>query len=940
MATLTRPKEEGDQNQRTNSTNAIEDLSSTVPSPFPSIQIKPTTNTRELQAPERPSVSIEGSNTQESSVDSHAIACTSKEIPVDIRLEEDHTQTVANVLPSISQVENSCLIALNTLLANARPHFPWAPILPPRRHSMPSPTSALPSTSIIEQDITPALNTLLSNLRSLAGEEQGMIQIAPESMERSGMISELHNRVNVLADTLVESDAQLAKSLVSLLAHVERLTQIQPDSLHTPDAAQLDFAPDQHSLSIYDTLNRQVSHLKAQRTETEGNPRQLEETFAVRNRLEQRILWDRIDDDLEVVSRLCRRRMNAVDPFADDFDDIHRAVSPSLPPEYDPADYEPPEYRISHEYSLLQEKEKEKKPRLTVEDDRQTLNPPRSSTVGIQDEKMRLEFEAVTMAIDRLYQVAPQLHNQRVELKKKKLEEMERASKATAATSSTVNGAQRSRSGSSAEKTEFPRIASGKGKSKLRDDERDLDNMLLLIGKASSRRLNDQAVIMTDDMKSRIQKAKQQDDEDRRKFVEQLATHSDAGRLHNQDATIPSSPRIKDPDALLTLPEFIREAVPPGIQTTLNDPNALLTLPEFVRESQQMNLANGSTESNGSNSPRPSALEAKEKKTGKSLYKHRSKSFSSASGAGAWLISKGWMRQPSSLIPNLINDDTSKSPRSQGSIHTQILNISSLSFMAAGLNVTFVAEFQEYLNTVIILFKLDGLEHPPKQVILEVVPNPGEGVTSGDRILVKHGASWSPPLLLPTRVLLGKFTAQPTGDHYEIKLETPASPQSTGSGPVALLDAVQLTNISPSSFVCSSCSLPLAQNPAAQQATSSEQSINGPSPPNLTFKDLPSEYWAELVDAWMCHQDQKLTERITQGAKEGFWPAKDECLVGGSYLLFEGASIIKSNTKQTDKKNVSFSSKPVFFGATMLADEKKAFTGLSTSGHSHFFLDL
>jgi ubiquitin-protein ligase E3 D len=229
--------------------------------------------------------------------------------------------------------------------------------------------------------------------------------------------------------------------------------------------------------------------------------------------------------------------------------------------------------------------------------------------------------------------------------------------------------------------------------------------------------------------------------------------------------------------------------------------------------------------------------------------------------------------------------------------------------LAAGLNVTFVAEFQEYLNTVILLFKLDGYDSPPKQVTLEVVPNMGEGVTSGDRILVKHGANWSPPLLLPTRVSLGKFTAQPTGEHYEIKLETPPSTQSNGSGPVALLDAVQLTNLSPSSFVCSSCSLPLAQNLVNQQTPSQQPSDPNSNTTNqctsLTFRDLPSEYWAELVDAWMCHHDQKLTERITQGAKEGVWPAKDECLVGGSYLLFEESSIIKSNTKQTDKKNVS-----------------------------------
>ena len=65
-------------------------------------------------------------------------------------------------------------------------------------------------------------------------------------------------------------------------------------------------------------------------------------------------------------------------------------------------------------------------------------------------------------------------------------------------------------------------------------------------------------------------------------FVEQLANHSDAGRFHAQDATF-QPPRTKDPEALLSLPEFIREAVPPEAQR-LEDPLALLTLPEFVRE--------------------------------------------------------------------------------------------------------------------------------------------------------------------------------------------------------------------------------------------------------------------------------------------------------------------------------------------------------------------
>ena len=64
-----------------------------------------------------------------------------------------------------------------------------------------------------------------------------------------------------------------------------------------------------------------------------------------------------------------------------------------------------------------------------------------------------------------------------------------------------------------------------------------------------------------------------------------LARHSDAGRLHSQEAVL-AKKRTKDPDAMLSLPEFIREGVPEGVQLKMQmeDPKALLSLPEFVRE--------------------------------------------------------------------------------------------------------------------------------------------------------------------------------------------------------------------------------------------------------------------------------------------------------------------------------------------------------------------
>jgi hypothetical protein len=113
---------------------------------------------------------------------------------------------------------------------------------------------------------------------------------------------------------------------------------------------------------------------------------------------------------------------------------------------------------------------------------------PRTSTSHIPglSEKMRMDLDAVTSAIDRLYLVAPQLHNQRVELKQRKVEELERAKHA------------------------LPRSAEGKGKGKDRDAQ-ELDTLLGMIGKASARRMNDQAVVVSEEMRMRMELAQQKD---------------------------------------------------------------------------------------------------------------------------------------------------------------------------------------------------------------------------------------------------------------------------------------------------------------------------------------------------------------------------------------------------------------------------------------------
>lgn len=175
------------------------------------------------------------------------------------------------------------------------------------------------------------------------------------------------------------------------------------------------------------------------------------------------LLWSQIDEQLEIVLSLCRSG----------FDD---ASSVHLPPQYDPADYEHgygvdglPQYeRGDYEPSDTRAKSIHKGSDMALS--------PTQSLVSVS-EKMKMDLEAVTHAIDRLYQAVPQLHNQRVELKKTKLEQMERARR--------------------------------EGKSRQLDDSqdtRDLEKMLELVGKAAERKMVNQSVVINADMKARMQR--------------------------------------------------------------------------------------------------------------------------------------------------------------------------------------------------------------------------------------------------------------------------------------------------------------------------------------------------------------------------------------------------------------------------------------------------
>ena len=115
--------------------------------------------------------------------------------------------------------------------------------------------------------------------------------------------------------------------------------------------------------------------------------------------------------------------------------------------------------------------------------------------------------------------------------------------------------------------------------------------------------------------------------------------HSGAGRLHGQDAVL--QPRVKDPEAMLTLPEFMREPLP--LSERNKDSETLLTLPEFVREAVPPHLLH----------PGPEVkTDSEDVQTGKGKDKKRHRSLSAPPLA--------WLRSISSSS-NLSTSSTSSS---------------------------------------------------------------------------------------------------------------------------------------------------------------------------------------------------------------------------------------------------------------------------------------
>jgi hypothetical protein len=87
--------------------------------------------------------------------------------------------------------------------------------------------------------------------------------------------------------------------------------------------------------------------------------------------------------------------------------------------------------------------------------------------------------------------------------------------------------------------------------------------------------------------------------------------------------------------------------------------------------------------------------------------------------------------------------------------------------------------------------------------------------------------------------------------------------------------ARELSSARPASFDCSSCGSKLVDAGSVSR-----------------YVALPSEHWAELLEAWMCHADQSLSEDVLLANSGQRWPVdKQEILVASDHFVVDAAQM-------------------------------------------------
>ncbi|KAF8331278.1 HECT-like ubiquitin-conjugating enzyme-binding-domain-containing protein [Cantharellus anzutake] len=375
----------------------------------------------------------------------------------------------------------------------------------PVHFPLPGPASSFPPTA-------PSLRTIMSSLS-----KSPSLAFSISELELPKRIIDNIRKQTHLGEMETHHGA-LATSLVLLIEHLDKLLDILPPSsttLGTSKPAQIETNTTDPSALLTEAL-RTLRSLSMKFIPHDGSSP---------SRTEQTMLWRSLEGRAEEVGELFDQNDAALSlPPPLDWD--HPPHYEMEPPRYDP-------FSVDHKSSLRHAHTSPDLHRLSI------LSA--SSNASAQDNKLKLEFEAVAQAIDRLNTVAPQIHSQRVELWPAKQKEME-----LARLFGDLDRMAERRLNRQRVSVVSPIITSGydatKGKGRAIELDDDLDHLIELIGRSHDMRISNQCVSPTDEMRDIWRNGKQttarpRESLQQEQFVDSLMKYGSQGRLHSQDAT-------------------------------------------------------------------------------------------------------------------------------------------------------------------------------------------------------------------------------------------------------------------------------------------------------------------------------------------------------------------------------------------------------------------
>ncbi|KAJ3342492.1 hypothetical protein HDU93_002251 [Gonapodya sp. JEL0774] len=154
-------------------------------------------------------------------------------------------------------------------------------------------------------------------------------------------------------------------------------------------------------------------------------------------------------------------------------------------------------------------------------------------------------------------------------------------------------------------------------------------------------------------------------------------------------------------------------------------------------------------------------------------------------------------------------------------------------------------------------------------------------------------ATWTVPASSSLATTVKDEAARKVYPGLEMKLRVSKRPSESVESSIRLLSAKDIENVC--AIVCGTCGAQITRNEHGDVGISNPPS-DPPQPPNdrlfTSVLSLPSPYWHELIDAWMCHNENFNRDGKLDTARKVFGkPEPGVCLVSDDAVALNGVEL-------------------------------------------------